>query len=72
MEPSETRCIISRDVTFDESRMTMLSKEQKDNNLSSENTNFEVEHSEKLEIMKSWLLSMTCPIINWLEIEKKG
>ena len=31
LEPGETRCIISRDVTFDESRMTMLNKEQKDN-----------------------------------------
>jgi len=29
--------------------MTMLSKEQKDNNSSSENTNFEVEHSEILD-----------------------
>jgi len=46
LELGETRCIISRDVTFDESRMTMLSKEQKDNRSSSENTNFEVEHSE--------------------------
>jgi len=27
---------------------------------------------QKLEIMKSWLLSMTYPIINWLEIEQKG
>ena len=46
LELGETRCIISRDVTFDESKMAMLSKEQKDNNSSSENTNFEVEHSE--------------------------
>ena len=46
LEPGETRCIISRDVTFDESRMTMLSKEPKDNSSSSENTNFEVEHFE--------------------------
>ena len=45
LEPGETRCIISRDVTFDESRMAMLSKKQKDNNSSNENTNFEVEHS---------------------------
>ena len=49
LESGETRCIISRDVTFDESRMTMLSKEQNDNNSSSENTNFEVEHSEILD-----------------------
>jgi len=46
LEPSETRCIISRDVTFDESRMTMLSKEQKDTNSGSESTKFEVEHYE--------------------------
>ena len=45
LESGETRCIISRDVTFDESRMAMLSKKQKDNNSSNENTNFEVEHS---------------------------
>jgi len=49
LEPSETRCIISRDVTFDESRLEMRSKEQKDNNLSSESTNFEVEHYEILD-----------------------
>ena len=49
LEPGETRCIISKDVTFDESRMAMLSKEQKDNNSSSESTNFEVEHSEILD-----------------------
>jgi len=46
LKSGETRCIISRDVTFDESRMTMLSKEEKHNNSSSESTNFEVEHSE--------------------------
>ena len=49
LEPGETRCIISRDVTFDESRMSMLSKEQKDNSSSNENTNFEVEHFEILD-----------------------
>ena len=46
LKPSETRSIISRDVTFDESRMKMLSKEQMDNNSSRESTNFEVEHYE--------------------------
>ena len=45
LKPGETRCIISRDVTFDESRMAMLSKELKDNSSSSESTKFEVEHS---------------------------
>jgi len=49
LEPGETRCIINKDVTFDESRMAMLSKEQKDNNSSSESTKFEVEHSEILD-----------------------
>jgi len=49
LEPGETRCIISRDITFDENRMTMLSKEQKDNRSSCESTNFEVEHSEILD-----------------------
>ena len=36
-------------MTFDESRMAMLNKEQKDNNSSGESTNFEVEHSEILD-----------------------
>jgi len=49
LEPGETRCIISRDVTFDESRMAMLNKEKKDNNSSGKNTNFEVEHSKILD-----------------------
>ena len=49
LEPGETRCIISRDVTFDESIMTMLNKEQKDNSSSGKSTNFEVEHSEILD-----------------------
>ena len=31
LEPGETRCIISRDVTFDESKMAMINKEQKYN-----------------------------------------
>ena len=46
LEPGETRCIISRNVTFDESRMAILNKEQKDNKSRGESTNFEVEHSE--------------------------
>ena len=49
LELGETRCIISRDVTFDESRMSMLSKEQKDNRSNSESTNFKVEHYEILD-----------------------
>ena len=49
LKPGETRCIISRDATFDESRMSILSKEQKDNNSSNENTKFEVEHYEILD-----------------------
>jgi len=38
--------MLSKDVTFDESRMAMLSKDQKDNKSSNESTKFEVEHSE--------------------------
>lgn len=40
MEPGEPKCIISRDVVFDETRMAMLSKDQK---LDSTSTQVEVE-----------------------------
>ena len=46
LEPSELKCIISMNVTFEGSRMTMLSKDQKDNNTSNDSTKFEVEHLE--------------------------
>ncbi|RDX64242.1 hypothetical protein CR513_57220, partial [Mucuna pruriens] len=43
MEHSEPKCIISRDIVFDETRMAMMSQDQQVNNQESDSDNTQVE-----------------------------